>query len=194
VERSAAVRCQRIPEVGRSAALDGQLQRLVRRPTSLWWAARFAEEPVMRGRQDLRGLLVGLCLGLTLGWLLWSGHGPEIPRWAGGLRGADTVLVIVVHSRANLEAIRRSVSPDRIVARSEAGLAIAPQRVVVTSLELAGDLLTLAGWSDRALEIVDLGRRSRNEAAGNKRLSRVAALMNKETLTLGEAYSLLSSM
>jgi hypothetical protein len=86
------------------------------------------------------------------------------------------------------------VAPDRLVATSSQGLAISPQRVVVTSVEYAGDLLARAGWLDRTLEIVDIRRQSREEAPVDAKLARIASLMNKPTLTRGEAHFLLNSM
>ena len=104
------------------------------------------------------------------------------------------MLVIVVETQGNLDIVRRAVSTDRVVASSSTGLAIEPQRLIVTSLESAGEILTMAGWQDRPLEIVDLGRRIRNDAPAAKNLEGIAALVNKPTLTRGEAYRLLGSM
>jgi hypothetical protein len=148
----------------------------------------------MDGRRYLSGGLVGLCLGLMLGWLLWSEHEPEIPKWTGTPKGADAVLVIVVETQQNLEVVRRSVSPSRVVASSRGGLAITPQRVVVTSLEHAGELLTTAGWPDRPLEIVDIRRQSRKDDPVDQRLARIASLLNEPTLTRGEARLILDSL
>lgn len=140
------------------------------------------------------GILAGLCLGLCAGWLVFSGDGPAAREWAGGPFGKDAVLIVVVETPGNLDVVRRAVSTDRIVASSEVGIAIDPRRLVVTSLESAGDLLMRAGWQDRPLEIVDIGRRLREDGVAERKLDDVASLMNKPTLTRGEAYRLLSTM
>ena len=155
---------------------------------------RAAEEFVMDGRRDLAGALIGFCLGLAVGWLSWSGDSRAVHQWADSLQGRDAVLVIAVETQGNLDAVRRAVSKDRIVASSKTGFAIHPQRLVVTSLESAGELLTMAGWQDRPLEIVDVGRRLREDDVADKQLESIASLMNKPTLTRGEAYRLLRSM
>jgi hypothetical protein len=117
-----------------------------------------------------------------------------IREWAESQQNADAVLVIVVGTRENVEVIHRSVSPDRIVAHSDTGLAIAPQRLVVESLESAGEILTIAGWSDRPLEILNFERRQPENNGADEKLTRINSLMKKPTLTQGEAYFLLNSM
>ncbi len=131
---------------------------------------------------------------MIAGWLIWGAEKPGMPDWVGSPDASDAVLVIVVETQGNLDIVRRAVSTDRVVASSSTGLAIEPQRVVVTSLESAGEILTMAGWQDRPLEIVDLGRRIREDAPAAKNLEGIASLVNKPTLTRGEAYLLLSSM
>jgi hypothetical protein len=148
----------------------------------------------MGERRCLYGILIGLCFGLTSGWLLWSGHGPNIREWAESQRNADTVLVIVVGTEANVEAVHRSVSPGRIVAHSDSGLAVTPQRLIVESLESAGEILMMAGWSNRPLEIVDIKGRPREDNVVDEKQARNNSLMKKATLTQGEAYFLLNSM
>ena len=148
----------------------------------------------MDGRRDLAGVLIGVCLGLLIGWLLWSGDSRAIQQWAGSLQGKDAVLVIAVKTQANLDAVRSAVSKDRIIASSQTGFAIDPQRIVVTSLEFAGELLTMAGWQDRPLQIVAVERRLREDDGADKKLTDTASLMNKPTLTRGEVYRLLKSM
>ena len=62
------------------------------------------------------------------------------------------------------------------------------------SVESAGELLMLAGWQDRSLEIMDVGRSLRNGDAAKENLDGVASLANKPTLTRAEAHQLLRSM
>jgi hypothetical protein len=172
---------------------------------------RLAEQQVMRARRYLsRGISglflgwIGLCLGLAIGWLLWSGDAPELPELpsVAGTSPAsrsDTVLVIVVETEQNVETVRGAVAPDRVVVASQQGIAVSPRRLVVTSVEHAGELLTAAGWSDHSLEIVDM-RRSRGESRpeqGGKvdsTLARITSLINDPARTLADAKILLDSM
>ena len=150
----------------------------------------------MGGFRVLAGVLAGLCLGLAIGWLLWKQDTsvPAPDTWAGSLWETEAVLVIAVETAGNLEVVRRAVSPERIVASSQAGFAVEPQRLVVTKLESAGQLLARAGWQDRPLEILHVGPRVRDAAPIDERLASVASLMNKPTLTRGEAYRLLGTL
>ncbi len=148
----------------------------------------------MSAFRELRGILAGLSIGLLVGWMIWGLEGPVRSGWAEGPRDTETLLVIVVDGPGSLDVVRRAVSSDRILASSQAGLAIAPQRLVVTALEAAGPLLTRAGWQDRPMEIFDLGRPLREAPAGDQRLARIASLVSKPTLSRGEAYLLLGSL
>lgn len=145
------------------------------------------------GRQRL-GTAGGFCLGLALGWLLWSDAGLPALSWPDGLGSGDPVLVIVVETRENLEIVRGAVAPDRIVVSTEAGLAISPHRVVATSLERAGTLVTKTGWHDRPLEIVAIDRRTPDRDASDDERVDIASLVNKPTLTRAEAYRLLRTL
>ncbi len=148
----------------------------------------------MGRKRDLAGVLVGVCLGLAVGWLVFRGEMPSTPEWVGSQDGTDAALIIVVETQANLDMVRRAVSTDRVVASSSTGFAIEPQRVVVLSLESAGEILMMAGWQDRPLEIVDVGRQLDKDTAAAGKPTGIASLVNKPTLTRGEAYLLLSSM
>ena len=144
--------------------------------------------------RDLGGVFVGLLVGLTVGWLLWSGGASTAQSWAANLGHSDAVVVIAVETEQNLDRVRRSVSSERILVNSDTGFAVEPQRIVVTSLEFAGEILAMAGWQDRPLEIVYVRRRARTDEEEDEQASRIAALVNKPTLTRGEAYVLLNSM
>lgn len=148
----------------------------------------------MRERRVLAGVIAGLCVGLAAGWLVWKRDTASSATWTSSLLGSEPVLVIEVETRRSLDIVRRAVSTDRVVASTETGFAVEPQRVVVTSVEFAGELLAMAGWQDRPLEIIEIGRRIREDTSTDTRLSNVASLMNKPTLTRGEAYLLLNSM
>jgi hypothetical protein len=147
----------------------------------------------LRGRSLLAGILGGVCLGLTAGWLLWRSDGVGVPvgvpEWTGGPWQPEPVLVIAVGTRESLDAVRRAVAPERIVASAEAGFAVEPRRVVVTGLEDAGDLLSRAGWSDHPVEIVDLGR-TRDGVAPDDPAARVASFLDVRTLERGAALLL----
>ncbi len=148
----------------------------------------------MGGRRDLYRILLGLSIGLTIGWLAWSDYAPNIRSWANSLRNGDEILVLVVGNQESVKTIHHSVPANRILAHADSGLAIAPKRLVVESLESLGEILTLAGWTDRPLKIVDIERLPPEKNLADENLARTNALMNKPTLTQGEARFLLNSM
>jgi hypothetical protein len=138
----------------------------------------------MRPRSVVAGMLGGACLGLLAGWLLWKSDGVAAPAWTAGPWREETVLVIAVGTREDVDLVRRAVAPERIVASTQAGFAVEPRRLVVTDLESAGVLLARAGWSDHSLEIIDADR-MRGDAPADERVSRIASLLDAQTLSRG---------
>ena len=117
---------------------------------------------------------------------------------APGQRGAslpdEPVMVVVVKSHEDIAAVRAAVDPERIVANSLDGFAVREGRVVVASVEAAGPLLAVAGWSEAELEIVKLAARPVFRVApgaGAGGGSGLDALYTKPTLTLDEALQAL---
>lgn len=101
----------------------------------------------------------------------------------------EPVMVVVVKSHDDIAAVREVIDPERIVANSLDGFVVREGRVVVSSVEAAGPLLSIAGWSEAELEIVNLGARPAPSGGsdGGERAQGLAALYAKPTLTLDEA-------
>ena len=103
----------------------------------------------------------------------------------------EPVMVVVVKSPDDVAAVRDVIDPERIVANSLDGFVVREGRVVVASVEAAGPLLSVAGWSEAELEIVKLearpALRGGSGAGGGEPASGLAALYAKPTLTLDEA-------
>jgi hypothetical protein len=105
------------------------------------------------------------------------------------------VLVIDVREPSRAAAVRAAVSSDRVVAESEHGFALRERRLVVSSLEEAGEILCSAGWEDAGLQILRFEPVRHREEPGEKRQAntqRLAELMQKPTLTYLEAHQALA--
>jgi hypothetical protein len=93
---------------------------------------------------------------------------PEAVRWAIGEE--KPVLVIEVGEPARAAAVRAAVSSERVVAESKHGFALRERRLVVSSLEEAGEILGSEGWEDARLQILRFepvrGREDRGGAGG----------------------------
>ena len=150
--------------------------------------------PSMRMHRALTMTLAGLVLGSTAVWFLWN-DGPSVGAlWRDAASAGDPVLILVVGSAAKVAGVESRVSADRVVASSSAGFALRKGLLVVSSIDRAGPLLMEAGWRDKPIEIVDVRRgpqAARSDASGGDRM---ADLINKPTLTLGEARAALNSM
>lgn len=135
---------------------------------------------------DRRVALV-LAIPLVL-YVAWAGLGRS-PREGQGAAPLpdETVLVIVVKRPGDLAAVREVIEPERIVANSLDGFAVREGRVVVTSVEAAGPLLSLAGWAEAGLEIVHVEARATPRAADSPGGADLGGLYGKATLTLPEA-------
>lgn len=120
-----------------------------------------------------------------------AGVGLGATRQRGASLPDEPVMVVVVKSHEDIAAVRAVVDPERIVANSLDGFAVREGRVVVASVEAAGPLLSVAGWSEAELEIVKLAARpvlrgaaGSGDGGGG---SGLAALYAKPTFTLDEA-------
>jgi hypothetical protein len=80
---------------------------------------------------------------------------PRILASMGSTLEEPEVLVLVVQGPNELEQIRSSITPDRIVATSRDAFALTEGRIVTTRIEAAGPVLSEAGWVDRELEFLD---------------------------------------
>ena len=105
------------------------------------------------------------------------------------------VLVIDVREPSRAAAVRAAVSSERVVAESEHGFALRERRLVVSSLEEAGEILGSAGWEDASLQILrfepvrDRADQGEGPQADTQRL---AELMQKPTLSYFEAQQVLA--
>ena len=118
---------------------------------------------------------------------------PEVVRWAIGEE--KPVLVIDVREPSRAAAVRAAISSERVVAESKHGFALRERRLVVSSLEEAGEILGSVGWEDTNLRILrfepvrDRGDRGEGRRADVRRL---AELMQKPTLNYFEAQQALA--
>lgn len=130
----------------------------------------------------------------------------ERPAWVpfvGGAASEEPVLVFLVGSRSGVESVKRAVAPDRIVAESPDAFALVEGRMVATDAEAASGPLMAAGWADRDVELFvlpkndGLDRRAGAGSAGGSddpRFARLMELMNKPTLSYGEAMFVMQAM
>lgn len=105
------------------------------------------------------------------------------------------VLVIDVREPSRAAAVRAAVSSERVVAESEHGFALRERRLVVSSLEEAGEILGAAGWEDAGLRILRFEPvRDREDRDEGPQLDarRLAELMQKPTLSYFEAQQVLA--
>jgi hypothetical protein len=105
------------------------------------------------------------------------------------------VLVIDVREPSRAAAVRAAISSERVVAESEHGFALCERRLVVSSLEEAGEILGSAGWEDASLQILRFepvrDREDRDEGR-QADAQRLAELMQKPTLSYFEAHQALA--
>lgn len=105
------------------------------------------------------------------------------------------VLVIDVREPSRAAAVRAAVSSERVVAESEHGFALRERRLVVSSLEEAGEILGSAGWEDASLQILRFEpvRDREDQGEGPQAdTQRLAELMQKPTLSYFEAQQALA--
>jgi len=150
-------------------------------------------------------LLTGTVASIVLGsGLLWIG-----PRLDGGLRSGfrspeQPVLVFLVASRRGVERVEAAVDPARIVAATPDAVALVEGRVVATSATAVSEPFMAAGWADRPVELFDLPRGDGPADGGPRQepgtppdpvqREKLAELMNKPTLSRGEALLVLRSL
>lgn len=104
------------------------------------------------------------------------------------------VLVVLVRDADSVAAVRRAVSPDRIVAASDEAIALSERRIVASDRDAASELIARAGWVDGQIEILTPGPRdaaapapSSSGATTNERDNELNELAKKPTLTEAEA-------
>ena len=105
------------------------------------------------------------------------------------------VLVIDVREPSRAAAVRAAISSERVVAESEHGFALRERRLVVSSLEEAGEILGSAGWEDADLQILrfePVRDREDQDEGPQANTQRLAELMQKPTLNYFEAQQVLA--
>jgi len=105
------------------------------------------------------------------------------------------VLVIDVREPSRVAAVRAAISSERVVAESEHGFALRERRLVVSSLEEAGEILGSAGWEDADLQILrfePVRNRENRDEGSQVGTDRLAELMQKPTLNYFEAQQALA--
>lgn len=131
----------------------------------------------------------------------------EKPSWLPvfGEEKSDTVLVFLVGSRRGVETVKKSVDPARIVAETPNAIALVEGRMVAVDAAAVSEPLMAAGWADRPLELLQVPRddglnRGEKKGTGEQsgedaaRIDRIMELMNKPSLTQGEALFVLNAM
>lgn len=155
-------------------------------------------------RQNALGFGMGLVVGAILSIALPSHPLASLPSPASlaipeavhrAFAEEAPVLVIDVREPCRAAAVRAAVSSDRVVAESKHGFALRERRIVVSSLEEAGEILGAAGWKDASLQILRFEpvryREERDESRqANAQL--LARLMQKPTLSYFEARQALA--
>ena len=127
----------------------------------------------------------------------------ERPAWIPVLgQEAAPILVFLVGDAAAVNAVKRAVDPSRIVAETDDAFALAEGRMIAAGPEAVSEPLTAAGWIDRKVELLPLPKRRETVAASGEgggssedpRFDRLMELMNKKTLSHGEALFVMNAM
>ncbi|MEE8166345.1 MAG: hypothetical protein V3T64_12300 [Myxococcota bacterium] len=143
------------------------------------------------------GIFLALCALIVVTAVAFEGPGVA-KRF--GLVEKDPVLVFVLPGVENARRLRASIAPDRIVWQGVQGLALAGGRVLALNLDDAGDVIEIAGWVDRPIQIVRLQDARWEEGAEldggsrKERLARLRSLVNKPTLNRVEQIFVLMAM
>jgi hypothetical protein len=128
----------------------------------------------------------------------------ERPSWLPVIGGEqEPVLIFLVGNRSGVELVKKAVDPARIVAQTPNALALAEGRMVATDASAVSEPLMAAGWGDRQIEIftvpkkdgLNRGRKGKGGAGSDDpRMGRLMELMNKPTLSQGEALFVMQAM
>ena len=130
---------------------------------------------------------LGVIAVAALVWYAASERGGATSPLSGG--ESESVMVVIVRDEATLDAVRAVVSRDRIVAEEPSGFALREGRIVASSHDAVGGLITRAGWTQGRLEIVTPGSLSAPRAATGRSSGdgELNALFSKRTLSPAEA-------
>lgn len=117
------------------------------------------------------------------------------PEWNSGAAVAeapDAILVVLVPDTDGVDAVRRAVSADRIVASSAGAIALREGRIVAASRDAASELIGRAGWMDAPIQMLapgtrDAERPNRDSARPNRAVARTnAAAFDEREAELNE--------
>ncbi len=134
--------------------------------------------------------------GLVAALYVWPPNWsfPQLGGWFGQTATSpvrEPVIVLVVETPENVEAMRAAVHPDRIVAEARNSFALDEGRVIAASVETAGESLTAAGWVHRPLEILLQNRRPESPQPAS---APAVNLASKSPLSQAEALRLLNQL
>lgn len=127
----------------------------------------------------------------------------ERPAWVPVLgQEEEPILVFLVGDTAGVDAVKRAIDPSRIVAETDDAFALVEGRMIAAGPEAVSEPLTAAGWIDRKVELLPLPKRRDTVAAASRgggssddpRFERLMDLMNKPTLSHGEALFVMTAM
>ncbi len=124
----------------------------------------------------------------------------ERPSWVPVVgEEEEPVLVFLVGHRKGVDLMKRAVDPQRIVAESPDAIALAEGRIVATGAEAVSAPLMAAGWGDRTIELLRVPPRDTNGPGADgegtdPRFARIMELVNKPTLSYGEALVVMQAM
>ena len=142
------------------------------------------------------GLLVASVIGVSWALEHYAGgaaltEAVALPEWIGGPEPGPVLVVVLSHPQG-LAGVRAVIPAERIVAESSAAFAVRERRLIAASFEDVGPVLMAAGWRDAPLEIIALRPGAPVHRLAEDPVDRVSELMNKPTLNLLEARSLLN--
>ena len=125
---------------------------------------------------------------------------PELSSWVESV-GEPSVTIMLMESRESLDAMRKGVDAERIVARSPEAFALIEGRIFATSIDAANGPLNAAGWAGRSLEFIDPAGLRKPRLAGIGDMGSdpsqgdgLADLMAQPTLSHSDSMRLLKEM
>jgi len=151
----------------------------------------------------VRGLLSLFgCLALLSGGTFLA---LERPSWLPVFGRTPQVMVVLVGNRQAVERVRSAVTPERLVATSADAIALRGGWIVAANPESVAAPYRAAGWMDREIAFLHVGRAdwsgARAGSAGDgsdadrdDRLARLHELAKKPTLSAGEQMFVLQAM
>jgi len=147
-----------------------------------------------------------LAMVMTSGLYLYLEKEGSVPPFQNPLQAVGMtkkpILVFLVDSRAGVENIRKSVDASRITSTSPNAIALREGRIFAANRSAVGFALNEMGWIDRPIEILVAGKADGNKQDTKQRAitnddarnAKLEALMNQNTLSVGEQMFVLQMM